>query len=122
MCEKLAAKYRIESLPTVVFIRGNKEVDRISEGGSRFISLFSDAIGSLSTAEELSTLKSFLSSSAQFEDVAGSLSNMATSQEHLSVLVSQPLKPAAHFVSRKNRESLGMMASYSSACVLSLLF
>ena len=110
-CDKLAAAFEIESLPTVKFIRGgcspSNVVGEIKGGGAQFLMEFAGVLHKTATPQESTMLRRFLMNSPG-ENVDVVLRNMATTDAEMGILATQPLQSVCSIVVSRRRLELGM--------------
>lgn len=107
----MAAAFKIESMPTVKFIRGGVSptnvIGEIQGGGPQFLVEFSKVLNGHSTPKELTLLRKFLMN-APGENVDTILRNMSTTEDEVQTLATNPLQHASAMVTLLNRGQLGM--------------
>jgi thiol-disulfide isomerase/thioredoxin len=110
-CDDLAAAFKIETMPTVKFMRGgispSNVVAEIQGGGPQFLVEFSKVLNSLSKPAELNLLRKFLMNSPG-ENIETVLQNMSTTENQVKTLATQPLAECNSFIMMRTRREIGI--------------
>lgn len=112
-CDDLTERFKVESFPTIHFLRGGSSKEdikgSIKGGGPQFIEEFMKLLTLHATDYEMQMLKKF--HSKVFEDdsrTSDILSNLSINGEQLEILANQPLRAVDVFVTYETRSELGM--------------
>ena len=105
-CDKLAAKHKIESLPTVKIMRGPKVLQTIEGGGPQFVKKLAECLQNLMVEEEKKIMDEFR---APEHSVNAEFANsIQTTKDEVLVLASKPLAALQEFTQSYNRQELGL--------------
>eukprot|EP00968_Pinguiococcus_pyrenoidosus_P019198 scaffold2042_cov295-Pinguiococcus_pyrenoidosus.AAC.6 len=115
-CDKIADRFKIESLPTVVFLRGGIDREhecapRVETGGAQFGAIFAYSLKQACNEAELETIRLFgedEEKTADSEELHTAAAKMRTSSEELRRLALSPMESLDRFVQRQTREERGL--------------
>eukprot|EP01038_Epipyxis_sp_PR26KG_P004031 gene4031-5768_t len=110
-CDDLAAKFQIESMPTIIFLRGGYSphfvLATLKPAGVQFMDEFSKLLSKHLTSAEVISLEKF-HSNAPGENVRDIMKNITANLEQIDVLATQPLLDCYGFIKKQSRKELGM--------------
>jgi thioredoxin-like negative regulator of GroEL len=111
VCDELAARFKIESMPHTLFMRGGSQPSNvhtaINGGGPEYVQHFFQVIASMATEAEADVLKRFHSNTPG-SNVKSIIQNMASDDSDVRILAKEPLKDCFDFVSFLSRGELAL--------------
>lgn len=115
ICDDLAARFKIESMPTILFIKCEKSSDSVTVlgiikgGGPEMLNQFSKLLSQFSSVSDLEALRKFHEGiSDDGEANKEIIENLAIKSEDVDIFACQPLDPCSRFISKLTRTELGM--------------
>lgn len=109
-CDELAARYKIELIPTMVFFRNGFAESNIVgtiKGSTNLIDEFQTIVKNNFTMQEMLDLQRFLSDSPG-DNVGEILKNLTATGKQVDILAKQPLQDCNPYVSKMSRTELGL--------------
>eukprot|EP01038_Epipyxis_sp_PR26KG_P004458 gene4458-6304_t len=111
-CDDLAKRFKVDSMPRILFMRGGITADfvleTISGGGPQFVQDFIVRLMKCLTEEEKRIFERFNSDTPAGDNASELLANLAADDNQINKLASIPLKECFDFVSSSSREDLGL--------------
>jgi thioredoxin-like negative regulator of GroEL len=107
VCDEVASKFRIDSVPNITFLRDGEIRAQIKGAAPDFSEQFTRNLGTALTKQEQNIILKFNSNSPG-NNIVGILRNMETTDEEVRILATHPLRNCREFIAPVMRNDLGL--------------